>query len=286
MKLALGTVQFGLSYGVANQSGQISQERANEILKYAWAKGIDTLDTAIAYGESEQCLGNAGVDHWKIVTKLPAIPDECRNISEWVDKQLKSSLERLGVERVFGLLLHNPQQLLDSRGQEIWLAMKSLKERGFVDKVGYSIYNPEELELLWLDFQPDIVQSPYNILDQRLKTTGWLEKLYCNGVVIHVRSVFLQGLLLMSKEQRPAKFTRWNTLWKAWDEYLVEQQLSPIEVCLGFIACEKRIDEAVIGVDKMGHLDEILNSVSVSEELNIPSNLVINDEVLFNPVMW
>ena len=111
-RLALGTVQFGLNYGIANQQGQVSHDEAKAILDHASAHGIDTLDAAIAYGNSEQRLGEIGVQHWQVVSKLPAIPEGCSDISQWVADSVKESLQRLKIKRLYGLLLHRPQQLL------------------------------------------------------------------------------------------------------------------------------------------------------------------------------
>ena len=96
-RLALGTAQFGLAYGIANQEGQVTRSDSNTMLQLAAANGIDMLDTAIAYGESETCLGEVGVQGFKLVTKLPAVPDDCMDVQNWVQEQLKVSLARLNV---------------------------------------------------------------------------------------------------------------------------------------------------------------------------------------------
>ena len=112
MKLVLGTVQFGLPYGIANQVGQVSLAEGTSILQLATACGIDTLDTAIAYGESEQRLGQIGVKGWQIVSKLPPIPDGTAQPIRWVETEVASSLQNLNVSSLYGLLLHRPLQLL------------------------------------------------------------------------------------------------------------------------------------------------------------------------------
>src|SRR3990172_7552207 len=111
-RLALGTAQFGLPYGIANQGGQVKRSAAKAMLQLAAANGIDILDTAISYGESETYLGEAGTQGFKLVTKLSAVPNGCADVSGWVQEQLVASLSRLGVSAVYGLLLHCPQQLL------------------------------------------------------------------------------------------------------------------------------------------------------------------------------
>jgi aryl-alcohol dehydrogenase-like predicted oxidoreductase len=286
VKLALGTAQFGLPYGVANVNGQVSEEAARQMLEYARGAGVNTLDTAIAYGDSEQCLGNIGVDGWIVVTKLPAVPDDCHKVEEWVNEQFRQSLARLGVKRVAGLMLHRPGQLLESRGQELWSAMRSLKLEKLVEKIGFSIYEPAELDLLCGDFQPNIVQAPYNILDHRPKASGWLDKLHNEGVEVHVRSVFLQGLLLMSRTERLSKFSKWREVWDQWDQWLMESKLAPVEACLGFIASESAIDYAVVGADTLRQFKQIVGYASSANKITAPETLSVDDAGLINPVNW
>src|SRR3990172_7099104 len=111
MKLALGTVQFGLPYGVANLHGQVSFDEARAILNYAETAGLDMLDTAVAYGNSEQHLGEIGVTQWQVVSKLPAIPEACADVAAWVGASVEASLQRLQIRQLHGLLLHSPAQL-------------------------------------------------------------------------------------------------------------------------------------------------------------------------------
>jgi aryl-alcohol dehydrogenase-like predicted oxidoreductase len=129
-RLALGTAQFGMSYGIANHDGQVTRPAVRSMLDLAAANGIDTLDTAIAYGESEKCLGEVGVQRFKLVTKLPAVLDGCADVNSWVQEQVAASLDRLCVSVVYGFLLHRPQQLLGSEGKALYQTLQGLKETG------------------------------------------------------------------------------------------------------------------------------------------------------------
>lgn len=284
-KLALGTVQFGLPYGVANTGGQVSEGVIKNILLHASNAGIDTLDTAMGYGDSEQCLGHVGVDYWKVITKLPEVPEYCSDVTAWVNNQFDLSIARLGLSRISGLMLHRPKQLLSPLGEELWAAMQSLKDKGLVVKIGYSIYEPVELDELWVDFRPDIVQAPFNLLDQRLKMSGWLKKLHSNNVELHVRSVFLQGLLLMNARTRPAKFKQWDALWGRWSAWLSEANISPLQACLNCVLSESEIDRVVIGIDTLEQLKEILQMTS-GNNLDFPDDLCSDDVNLINPARW
>ncbi|MCG3771441.1 MAG: hypothetical protein JW384_02627 [Nitrosomonadaceae bacterium] len=284
-RLALGTVQFGAPYGIANQIGQVSRSEAAAILDYAVTAGLDTLDTAIAYGESEQRLGEIGVEQWQIITKLPAVPEFCTDVHAWVQSSVLGSLERLRTPKLYGLLLHCGQQLFGPHGNDLYRALVAIKDEGKVEKVGVSIYAPSELEALWPNHQFDLVQAPFNVMDRRLATSGWLAWLHEAGIEIHVRSVFLQGLLLMNPSSRPSTFNRWQPLWQEWDRWLSEQALSPLQACLGFVLAHPEIDRVVVGVDSLMQLKGIIANAQMPT-VEMPGTLVSEDIDLINPSRW
>ena len=284
-RLALGTVQFGLLYGIANQVGQVSREEVAKILSHAWASGVDTLDTAIDYGYSETILGEIEVSQWQVITKLPEVPETCVNVASWVQELVAGSLARLGVSRLSGVLLHSPQQLLGSRGEELYEALVIVRSQGKVEKIGVSVYGPEELDVIWSSYQFDLVQAPCNILDRRLISSGWLDRLHQNGVEVHVRSIFLQGLLLMKAADRPEKFRLWQSLWDDWHNWLVESRLTPLQACLGFAKSQPEINRIVVGIDSLKHLQEILVCLG-NAIIDPPASLMCDDLDLINPSRW
>ena len=284
-KLALGTVQFGCNYGVANINGQVSQYEIKKILNLAKQNGLDTLDTAIAYGESETCLGDVGVNEFKVVTKIPLVPNDCIDVGDWVRKQVNESLSRLGVNSVYGLLLHNPSQLLGKNGKVLYQALHKLKSDGYVQKIGISIYSIVELETLMPHFYFDLVQAPLNIFDRRFSESGWLNRLKDNHVEIHVRSVFLQGLLLMPRELIPAKFSPWSDLLKQWHKWLRHHNVSAIKACLAYPLSFSEIDRIIVGVDSVNQLKEIIAATESSMSCDLP-DLYCEDEKLINPSFW
>jgi aryl-alcohol dehydrogenase-like predicted oxidoreductase len=284
-RLALGTVQFGMPYGVANQQEKVSLKSAAAILKYAHLAGITTVDTAIAYGDSEHCLGQIGVKGWQIVSKLPEMPIGTNHIQNWVKESLQGSLRRLQIPRLYGLLLHCPQQLLSSEGQELYHALNWLKAEDLVDKIGISIYSSNELEALCDRFSFDLVQAPFNIFDRSLAQSGWLSRLKGIGVEVHVRSIFLQGLLLMNPSTRPIYFDRWYLLWTEWQQWLFTTGLNPLQACLNFVLSNPEIDRVVVGVNSLSQLQEILAATTV-ESVKPPDKLSCDDPDLINPARW
>lgn len=284
-RIALGTVQFGLSYGVANTRGKVPDEEARHILDAAAGLEIDTLDTAIAYGDSESVLGAAGVSNFRVITKLPAVPDNCTDIEQWVQEQMQQSLQRLRVDSVEALLLHRPDQLLKPKGEQLYGALQNLKSSGLTKKIGVSIYAAQELDQLCRHFDLDLVQAPFNILDSRLVLSGWLDMLHQRGIELHTRSVFLQGLLLMPTNVRPAAFQRWQPIWSEWDRWLKEVGLTPLQACLRYVLSFKKIDRVVVGIDNMEQLRQIV-SVSDTELTSLPCWPCNMDADLLNPANW
>lgn len=287
MKLALGTAQFGLPYGIANQGGQVGRDEVRNILSLARDSGIDTLDTAIAYGDSEACLGEIGADGFKVVTKLPAIPDTITDVADWVRMEFRASLQRLGLDKVYGLLLHRSKQLSARRGQALAESLAALKAEGLAEKIGVSIYAPEELEAVTPVCPIDLVQAPLNLLDRRMVSSGWLQRLNDMDVEVHVRSAFLQGLLLMPRARIPAKFERWAGLWDAWHAWISCNAVSPVAACLHYVQSLPQVDRVVVGVDSVVQLRELLLAASGAAGClrELPA-LGCLDEDLINPSNW
>lgn len=285
--IILGTAQFGQAYGIANLNGQPTLDCVRSILLRALGNGICALDTAIAYGNSEQILGKVGIQEFRIISKLPSIPEsEAQDVSTWVDAQVMGSLARLNIDTLDGLLLHRPEQLLSPIGEQLYQALQEQIMLGRVRQIGVSIYDPTELDLLIPKFDLDIVQAPLNILDARLGHSGWLDRLRGLGIALHTRSVFLQGLLLMHADQRPPYFNRWASLWDTWSSWLNEHQLTPLQACLRYALYAEGVEQVVLGVDSESQLAEI---VIAAEEGPLPDGyqaLQTQDPELLNPSLW
>lgn len=284
-RIALGTAQFGLDYGITNSKGQVLLDEVTAILRCARDSGVDTLDTAVAYGNAEQRIGRIGIRNWRIISKLPGLPEGILDIRSWVEQEVAGSLRNLRVERLYGLLLHRPRDLLSTRGEALYGALQNLKIRGWIHKVGISVYGPDELGDICRHFDVDLVQGPLNVLDQRLVKSGWLLRMKRSGVEVHVRSVFLQGLLLMPADSRPARFRRWQGLWDRWQTCLADAGLGPLSVCLGFVLNQPGIDRVIVGVESLSQFQEILTAAS-NKMPALPDDLCSHDLDLIDPSRW
>jgi len=285
-KISIGTAQFGLNYGISGGT-QISNIDAKNIIELGIKNNIVTIDTAFNYGNCHSILGNIGIKNKnEIITKLPEIPlDSNINIENWIFDKISAALKDLKIDLIQGVLLHRPAQLLLVEGEKIYNALCKLKSSGLVKKIGISIYEPSELDELIPRFNFDIVQSPFSIFDQRLIESGWLNTLNKLNIEIHVRSVFLQGLLLF-KELRPKKFDRWADLWQEWDNYLLNSNKSALENCLQFVNSQEKINKIIIGIDSYQQFSEIIK-IDLSNDYIKPKNFNIKEmNLLVNPSKW
>lgn len=275
-----------MRYGVANGSGQVPRAEVASILPYALAQGVDSLDTAIGYGESEAILGEIGVGQFNVVTKLPPMPADVVDIKRWVGDQVSDCLARLKQETLYGLLLHRSHDLQDAAGSVLADELSELKRQGRIEKVGVSIYNPSELESVVKLLELDLVQAPLNLVDRRLVTSGWLDRLKQLNVEVHTRSAFLQGLLLMTRGLIPEKFERWAGLWDSWADSLQETGVSPLSACLAYPLSHPQVDRVVVGVDSLAQLQELVHA---AQQPLIESDfdfMTMDDEKLINPSRW
>lgn len=285
-KLALGTVQFGLGYGVGNKSGQTSLAEAGKIWALAKTAGIDLIDTAIAYGESEQVVGGLGVEGFKVVTKLPPIPAHIDDVVGWVEYQFSHSLRRLGVESVYGLLLHRSSDFLQEHGRPLVGVLDNLRNKGLTEKIGVSIYDPFELESVLKIVEIGLVQAPLNLIDDRLESSGWLQRLEEQNIEVHTRSTFLQGLLLMQREAIPAKFERWSSVWDEWHRQLTMSKTSAAAACLSYPLSLRQVSRVVVGVDTAEQLELLIKAAGrpfVNQDWTFMRS---QDPILINPSNW
>lgn len=269
-RIGLGTVQFGLPYGISNKTGQPDKNTVLEVLDLARSHDISLLDTASAYGTAELLLGQLGTTGFRIVSKYT--PPES-NIS--IDEQLHTSLEMMQCESLYGYLSHRPQNLL--RHPEQWDALKNLQNEGFVKKIGFSLNEPAELDaLLEAGFQPDLIQLPLNYFDRRF--LPYFDDLKSNNTEIHARSVYLQGLFFLKNFS-----DRFNPVEDVIRHLQVEVSRLPAAL-LNFVLSDSRIDQVVIGVQNKDQLLDVINDLDQSE--NLPElNLSISDEILM-PSKW
>jgi aryl-alcohol dehydrogenase-like predicted oxidoreductase len=272
-RLIIGTVQFGLDYGISNSEGKPTLNEVEAILNLATENGLSVLDTASAYGNAESIIGNLNNNRFEIVTKfLPESQSGC------VDIQLNKSLIMLKQNSVYGLLAHRPREVV--RNPEIWEKMIALKNAGKVHKIGFSFDNPDEYYEIRNDsLHPDLVQVPFNYFDNRFESI--IEELKSDGCEIHVRSAFLQGLFFANISMLPPYFDEVKEIISSLQDRFDKSLAAGL---LRFVLENKYIDKVVIGIQNRNQLNDILETIENAPILP-RLNRRINHRIL-QPSLW
>ena len=282
-KIIIGTAQFGMSYGIANQNGQVHQNEITAILDMAWENGISMMDTAKAYGTSEESIGNYLKQHskssWEIITKIG------KSRYNIVD-QINDSIFNL-TTHPYSVLAHSAELFLDEAFQS---ELKGIKDKGLIKKIGVSLYNENEInKILESSFKPDIIQLPCNILDNHLYHSGILDELYNKCIEIHARSVFLQGLFYLNDAEINKRFSRVLPYLKKLKLIAEKCNLNLAELSLLWLLSLKEVSKVVIGVDNAKQLSSHLKTVKKTIDSNIIEEALSihfeNDKIL-NPSNW
>ena len=284
MKIALGTVQFGLDYGITNESGIVNQEEVNNILQVAIQNDINLLDTAAAYGKSEEVIGNSQAELFKIVSKIPKLSKTQESITDIVEK----SLSRLGRTKIYAMMFHDENDLINKNAE--YNELLTLKEKGLIEKVGCSFYSVEALELaLNKQMEIDVIQIPASCLDQRFEKSGLLHQARDNGIEVHSRSLFLQGLLLSQNSKLPYSIQKYKSDLDLFFEFARINDMEPIDLAVSFLATSKVIDFGIVGCQSSKQLLEILASYkkvnNIKKSIDF-SHLASSNSILLNPSLW
>jgi aryl-alcohol dehydrogenase-like predicted oxidoreductase len=282
MKIILGTVQFGLPYGINNSSGIPDDNSIRSILSYACEEGISMLDTAPAYGNSESKIEKLSPCHFGIVTKFSKV-----KTGQGLVEQLYNSLSELKRDTVYGYIAHQADELIEN--PLLWEIMQLEKAKGKIKKIGYSLYTPSQLEkLIDMGMIPDLVQLPYSLLDRKFEQ--YFSQLKSKGVEIHVRSVFLQGLYFMNTEKLPQKLIPLQLNLKELGSICLTESMPIGSMALKFVDDNSSIDKIVIGVDVLKQLKENVASIcnySFNDRIqHAVRNIQVANIDLLNPVNW
>lgn len=280
-RLALGTVQFGLPYGISNCAGQVQESEVAAILEFARGRGVGLLDTAAAYGESEEVLGRClgGKDSFQVVSKLAPGSGRAGTVQE----QLKITLEKLRLDKLYGYLFHSFDDL--QKSPSLWGEFERLKG-SLVEKIGVSVYRPEELE--WMFDQGlafDLVQLPFNLLDRRFEYL--FEELKSRDIELHVRSVFLQGLFFMEPERLDSFFEPIKPFLLQLGDVAKQCNTTIDSLSLQFALANQQIDKIVIGVTSVAELKENIEAAGscIGDLSLLPEVPTVGEELLI-PAKW
>jgi aryl-alcohol dehydrogenase-like predicted oxidoreductase len=282
-KLALGTVQFGLNYGIKNVDGQVSFQEANRILQQAKNESVFIIDTAQTYGNSEQVLGDIGLKDFEVTTKVSSLKNGIT-----LSDAVISSLNRLRIETLYGVLFHEFGYWLLK--PELWYDLQKIKSDGAVKKIGFSLYYPQQWDILKeKKIIPDILQIPMNLLNQQF--LPYLEEFKQSGIEVHVRSAFSQGLLLMDPKDLPGQFIGVKPQLEALQELSEHYEVDKMSICLTWLWQNPYINYIIVGVDSSYQWEENLSAAKWceknSDKIKIDaSSFNCNDDNIIDPSKW
>lgn len=274
----IGSANFVQKYGAS--STKVSYNEIKKILNIAKKNSIFKIDTAESYLKREQIFKDID-KKFKFTTKI--IPDIRWESIEFCQKKIEDHFKFIGINKVETLFFHDIKILFTKNGNKIFRNFEELKKKNFFQKIGLSIYNINYLDYLILNYNFDVVQCPYNILDKRILTTGWYEKLKNQEKEIHIRSIFLQGMLVNKLLYKKKYFRQWKEIFNRWFKFLEDKKISPIDYCLSDLL-KYDFNNVVVGIDNSKNLNELINFKTISK--NKMKNFQINDTKLIDPRNW
>jgi aryl-alcohol dehydrogenase-like predicted oxidoreductase len=286
MSLIIGSAQFGLDYGISNKRGLVEANEVKKIINLAEANDIQEIDTAVNYGSSQDVIGSVK-SKIKVSSKLPAIDLKTNKIEKKLIEIIIETLKSLDRSNLKTLYLHDPSQLFETGGSEIYEHLQTFKLDGLIERIGVSVYNPEDLERLIKHFDFDTVQVPYNVIDRRFDSDTLLSRLKQKNIEINCRSIFLQGLLLIPFLDIPKQFMKWKDIFLRWGNWLDENSIHPVHACIAGAKQNDFIDNIVIGVESANQLEQVINFYKMCENRTMEFPQITSfDTYLVNPSHW
>ena len=284
-KIILGSANFDQIYGI--KKNFIKKSEIKKLFNLALKNKIKTIDTSPLYNKSEKIIGLLNNNRFKIISKIPKPPKNIKreNIKKWLKQKVMISLKNLRIKKFECLLLHNVNSLLYKNGDEIYKGIRNMKINGLTSKIGVSIYDFNVLDKILKKFKFNLIQAPFNILDQRLVEKGWLKKLKKRKIEVHARSIFLQGILLLKHNQLPKKLIKLSKKLVMWENWLKKNKFSSLQVCLSFVLNQRQLDGIVVGYNNTNQLNQILKLKQIKNNFSLP-NLNIKDKKLIDPREW
>lgn len=283
MELALGTVQFGLDYGVAGRGAPVPEDEVRQILRRASQLGIRVIDTAQAYGDIQARLAGLAPDGaFGIVTKLPPLPRDllAAEAGAWAVQALQRAKDELG-SALHAVLFHRGEDLLESRGAVLWERCSNWAAASGCS-LGISCYDPDTLRQVRERYPVAIAQLPGNAFDQRLSKLHLTPE---QPLQVHVRSAFLQGLLLMQEAEAARRVPRAAKALAAWHDWLRKHSLRALPAALGFVKALKGATHCVVGVDGLEQLEQVAAAWDAAAPLHADA-LAVDDLQVIDPRHW
>jgi aryl-alcohol dehydrogenase-like predicted oxidoreductase len=283
MKLVIGSAQLGMNYGLFNNR-KINHKEFKKIEKLVLKSKINFIDTAINYGDSENIIGSSKLKNLHIITKIKLPSKKNIQVRNWALKEISKSLYKLKIKKIYGVLIHDYKDLLGKYGKDYLLSLQELKKKKIIKKIGISIYDSHEIKKIWKFWKPDLIQVPFNPLDNRILDSGWVDVFRKFKVKIFARSVFLQGLLI-NEDNSFIVNKNYLILLNKFKNWCYKNNISLLQACIHFVKQFKKIDYLVVGFNNYSQLKEIID-VFKKKQIIIPKKFSTNKKNLIDPRKW
>jgi len=292
-KLALGTVQLGMEYGVGSSVKKLDSDQVEEILSTASELGIKTIDTASLYGNAQERLSNSNSkSSFNYISKTINCSEEKVSKSFLIDfeKAIQESCNLLKVNntKLNGLLFHRPRDVFKKDGEKLFEIVHKYKLDGYIEKIGFSVYEPSELIELKKHFDFDLVQLPVNLFDHRAQKSEIIDTLFKDGVEFHSRSTFLKGLIFQEENNIPTNIKDHINKLRIFKNLCLELNCTPAELAFSYVQSLEFLSKIVIGVQDADQLRDTVSSFGNAAKIsNIDYDLLsVNDPIFLNPGKW
>lgn len=282
-KFVLGSANFSKGYGIKKGKG-ISLLQLNKIAQVLKKNNINFVDTALSYPGVEKKIALSKLKNFEVYTKI--LKNDLKNKSSSQTTYLfLSSLNTLKKKSFHTVYFHKAKDLLEQDGENFYNNIVHLKKINLTKKIGISVYSPEELKKLLKKYSFDVIQIPLNVFDRRFLKHNFLNRLKKKGIEIHVRSIFLQGILLLESKKVPKYFKRWSKLFKDWDNWNLENNQNKLSTCINFIKSIKHVDKVILGISNYNQINEIINCCQ-SNKTKYPKKIFSKSKNLVDPRLW
>lgn len=282
-KFVIGSANFSKGYGIKKGKG-ISLIQLNKIAEVLKKNNFNLIDSAFSYPGVEKKIATSKLKNFEVCTKILKNDVKNKSLNQLI-RLFLSSLNTLKKKSFNTLYFHKAKDLLEKDGDNFYNKIAYLKKINLTRKIGISVYSPEELKKLLKKYSFDVIQIPLNVFDRRFLKDNYLYRLKKRGFEIHVRSIFLQGILLLENKKLPNYFKKWSQLFNDWESWNLQNNQSKVLTCVSFIKTIKHVDKVILGISNYNQINEII-ICSESNKTKYPKKIFSKSKNLIDPRLW
>jgi aryl-alcohol dehydrogenase-like predicted oxidoreductase len=284
-RFIIGGAQLSQNYGAFNKDYSIGSQELRKILNYSTKNEIFFIDIANSYKNCIKKLSKNNLKKFKIILKIRI--KKKKNYLTKLKKIINNTLKQLKINKLYSIMLHNEFDFKYLKNKKVSNYLIELKKKNIIKKIGISIYNFKKIKFFLKNSPIDLIQVPFNVLDRRILQKNLLKIIKKKGVEVHVRSIFLQGLLLQKPNSHHSIIKNNQKLFNDWNNFNLGEKRKKIINCIKFVTQFNEIDKFIIGVDNFSQLTTIVNVLkNINYDNKIEYNLKLNNNKIIDPRFW